>query len=55
VALSKEEELMARIICEHRYGVICPDPGMHVRLPDGRVGPHAWVMQAIKDAKSATE
>lgn len=39
----------ARRICAED-GVECPDPRNHIVLPDSSVGPHAWVIQAIKDA-----
>ena len=39
----------ARNDCAEK-GIECPDPRNHVLLPDGSVGSHAWVIQAIKDA-----
>ena len=51
--MTKEEAYeAARLICAG-YGIDCPDPGVHVSLPDGAVGEHAWVIQAIKDARAA--
>ena len=38
-----------------REGIDCPDPDNHVILPDGHVGGHAWLIQAIKDALNAAD
>lgn len=50
-----ETELARAVQICAEQGVECPEPGNHVRLPDGSVGPHAWVIQAIKDAQRATD
>lgn len=42
----------ARQVCADQ-GIDCPDPGNHILLPDGTAGPHAWVIQSIKDARGA--
>lgn len=49
-----DEAETARQVCLSN-GFVCPDPGNHVLLPDGTIGPHAWVIQAIKDARNSND